>query len=59
MKRGFDVTMLAWPGWRGLLARRRWERRYGKAELERFQAFAEKRHAYWVAEGFSLSLAKN
>lgn len=54
-----DITMLAWPGWRGLLARKRWEARYGSEDLKYFQQRAETRHAAWVERGCILSLVRS
>lgn len=54
-----DITMLAWPGWRGLLARRRWDKRYGTEDLQRFVRRAEERHAHWVKRECVLSLVRS
>jgi hypothetical protein len=54
-----DLTMLAWPGWRGELARRRWAARYGADDLKRYQARADKKHQAWVERGCVLSLVKS
>lgn len=54
-----DITMLAWPGWRGELARRRWAKRYGAEDLIRFQARAEERHQKWTARNCILTLVKS
>lgn len=54
-----DITMLAWPGWRGMLARRRWSIRYGIDDLKKFQARAEERHQRWTERGCQFTLVKS
>ena len=54
-----DVTMLVWPGWRGMLAQRRWAIRYGAEDLERFVEMAKARHLAWTERECVLSLAKS
>jgi hypothetical protein len=51
-----DITMLAWPGWRGELARRRWVARYGAKNLEFYLTLAQKRHQAWVERECELRL---
>jgi hypothetical protein len=51
-----DITMLAWPGWRGELARRRWVTRYGADDLVFYQSLATKRHQAWLERGCELRL---
>lgn len=51
-----DLTMLAWPGWRGMLAQRRWKARY-PANFAWFLELSTKRHQAWIARGCKLKLA--
>ena len=46
-----DITLLGWPGCRFWHAHLRHRVLYGDADWLHFKAYAEKRHAEWVASG--------
>ena len=54
-----DTTMLAWPGWRGALAQRRWAAQYGAEDLASFLKMATERHTAWTLRGCLLQLVRS
>lgn len=53
-----DITLLGWPGRRFWHAHLRYRFLYGNADWQHFKAYAEKRHAEWVAKGKPITLKR-